>query len=71
MDDSGWKIDDADKNLKKGPGVSRYYAKKEIRCYNCDKEGHLSRDCPEPKVGHFIYRNFRNITVYNLQTITV
>ena len=55
MNDSKWKIDDADMNLVKGPHVSRYYAKKEIRCHNCSKEGHLSRDCSEPKVGHFIH----------------
>ncbi|XP_053393608.1 zinc finger CCHC domain-containing protein 7-like [Mercenaria mercenaria] len=26
---------------------SRYY--KPIRCHNCDKEGHLSKNCPQPK----------------------
>ncbi|KAL8591364.1 hypothetical protein ACOMHN_052628 [Nucella lapillus] len=42
-----WKISDADAVPATKSRVSRYYAK--IRCHNCDKEGHLSKNCPVAK----------------------
>lgn len=42
-----WKIDEKDKyNLNYL--TSRYFAPRPIQCRNCRKNGHLSRDCPEP-----------------------
>ncbi|XP_051940215.1 zinc finger CCHC domain-containing protein 7 isoform X1 [Hippocampus zosterae] len=29
--------------------VNRYYTEKNVRCRSCDKMGHLSKNCPEPK----------------------
>ncbi|XP_076451170.1 uncharacterized protein LOC143287037 [Babylonia areolata] len=49
VDESKWKISDADVIPVKNPKTSRYYSKKDIRCRNCDKEGHLSKNCPVPK----------------------
>lgn len=29
---------------------NRYYTAKNVQCRNCNKNGHLSKNCPEPKV---------------------
>lgn len=29
---------------------NRYYTNKNVECRNCNKTGHLSKNCPEPKV---------------------
>lgn len=29
---------------------NRYYTSKNVQCRNCNKNGHLSKNCPEPKV---------------------
>lgn len=30
--------------------AKRYYTDKNVQCRNCSKNGHLSTNCPEPKV---------------------
>ncbi|GFR60524.1 zinc finger CCHC domain-containing protein 7, partial [Elysia marginata] len=42
-----WKIDEKDRYKNKSL-TSRYFAPRPIQCRNCRKNGHLSRDCPEP-----------------------
>jgi hypothetical protein len=34
-------------NINKGPGKPKFHNrnKKKITCYNCNKEGHMARDC--------------------------
>ncbi|GFO04279.1 Zinc finger cchc domain-containing protein 7 [Plakobranchus ocellatus] len=45
--EDNWKIDEKDRyNIKSL--TSRYFAPRPIQCRNCRKDGHLSRDCPEP-----------------------
>ncbi|KAM7419189.1 hypothetical protein PAMA_016351 [Pampus argenteus] len=55
-----WLVSDKDKeaqifNKDKGARVAvqrvsnRYYTNKNIQCRNCNKNGHLSKNCPEPK----------------------
>ncbi|KAM6940640.1 zinc finger CCHC domain-containing protein 7 [Xenentodon cancila] len=31
------------------PGSNRYYSRKNVNCKNCNKSGHLSKNCPDPK----------------------
>lgn len=33
----------------------RYYTSKNVQCRNCNKYGHLSKNCPEPKVSYRKY----------------
>lgn len=40
------------KKTRVGGGGGRYYIEpvtKSMRCYNCEKTGHMSRDCPNPR----------------------
>ncbi|XP_060581426.1 zinc finger CCHC domain-containing protein 7-like isoform X2 [Ruditapes philippinarum] len=49
-DESHWAIcrEDSYRDLISATkGRGRYY--KPIKCHNCDKEGHLSKNCPQPK----------------------
>lgn len=59
-DDSNWLVSDKDKeaqiyNKDKGARIAvqrtpnRYYTGKSVQCRNCNKMGHLSKSCPEPK----------------------
>ncbi|XP_076873678.1 zinc finger CCHC domain-containing protein 7 [Brachyhypopomus gauderio] len=55
-DQQNWTISDRDKEahiLNKGATSrrpsNRYYNKKTITCHNCNKVGHLSKNCPNPK----------------------
>ncbi|XP_035515895.1 zinc finger CCHC domain-containing protein 7 [Morone saxatilis] len=59
-EESGWLVSDKDKeaqiyNKDKGAKITvqrlsnRYYTSKNVQCRNCDKNGHLSKNCPEPK----------------------
>ncbi|XP_070598366.1 zinc finger CCHC domain-containing protein 7 [Erythrolamprus reginae] len=54
-DRTGWTISDKDLQAQIGNYVSvrhnnRYYtADKNVTCRNCDKRGHLSKNCPAPK----------------------
>ncbi|XP_007433192.2 zinc finger CCHC domain-containing protein 7 [Python bivittatus] len=54
-DRRGWTISDKDLQAQIGNYVSvrhnnRYYtADKNVTCRNCDKRGHLSKNCPAPK----------------------
>lgn len=32
---------------------NRYYTAKNVQCRNCNKNGHLSKNCPEPKVNRW------------------
>ncbi|KAK7507849.1 hypothetical protein BaRGS_00000814 [Batillaria attramentaria] len=50
-EESKWMINDSDRyrDQKSAPVGSRYYTKMDIRCRNCDKKGHLSKVCPEPR----------------------
>ena len=38
-----------------------------MTCYNCNKEGHMSRDCPEPRADNRPPRSqsFTDIECYN------
>ncbi|XP_020786227.2 zinc finger CCHC domain-containing protein 7 [Boleophthalmus pectinirostris] len=58
--DSRWLISDKDRKAQisnKAKGVrtivprvtSRYYTDKNVHCKNCNRTGHLSKNCPEPK----------------------
>ncbi|XP_035001751.1 zinc finger CCHC domain-containing protein 7 isoform X1 [Hippoglossus stenolepis] len=57
---STWVVSDKDKdaqifNKDKGARIvtqrvpNRYYTNKSVQCRNCNKTGHLSKNCPEPK----------------------
>ncbi|RUS71637.1 hypothetical protein EGW08_020599 [Elysia chlorotica] len=46
-EDDLWKIDEKDRYKDKSV-TSRYFAPRPIQCRNCRKNGHMSRDCPEP-----------------------
>ncbi|XP_068448269.1 zinc finger CCHC domain-containing protein 7 [Clinocottus analis] len=59
-EESVWLVSTKDKesricNRDKGSGATplrvpnRYYTNKNVRCRNCDKNGHISSNCPEPK----------------------
>ncbi|XP_051240938.1 zinc finger CCHC domain-containing protein 7 isoform X2 [Dicentrarchus labrax] len=59
-EEGGWLVSDKDKeaqiyNKDKGAKIvvqrlsNRYYTSKNVQCRNCDKNGHLSKNCPEPK----------------------
>ncbi|XP_065814936.1 zinc finger CCHC domain-containing protein 7 [Labrus bergylta] len=59
-DDGSWIVSDKDKeaqiyNKDKGAKVAvqrllnRYYTSKNVQCRNCNKNGHLSKNCPQPK----------------------
>ncbi|XP_060921173.1 zinc finger CCHC domain-containing protein 7 isoform X2 [Labrus mixtus] len=59
-DDRSWTVSDKDKeaqiyNKDKGAKVAvqrllnRYYTSKNVQCRNCNKNGHLSKNCPQPK----------------------
>ncbi|XP_029361141.1 zinc finger CCHC domain-containing protein 7 isoform X2 [Echeneis naucrates] len=59
-DESSWLVSDKDKeaqiyNKDKRARIvvqrmtSRYYTGKNVNCRNCNKTGHLSKNCPEPK----------------------
>lgn len=58
--DGTWLVSDKDKeaqifNKDKGSRIAvqrvsnRYYTGKNVQCRNCNKHGHLSKNCPEPK----------------------
>ncbi|XP_033828152.1 zinc finger CCHC domain-containing protein 7 [Periophthalmus magnuspinnatus] len=58
--DGKWLISDKDRTAQifnKSQGVrpfvqrltSRYYTDKNVHCKNCNRTGHLSKNCPEPK----------------------
>ncbi|KAM9770811.1 zinc finger CCHC domain-containing protein 7 isoform 2-T2 [Menidia menidia] len=58
--EEGWLVSEKDKeaqifNKDKGVRVtaqrftSRYYTGKNVQCRNCNKTGHLSKNCPDPK----------------------
>lgn len=59
--DESWLISDKDRKARifnKDKGVkavvqrqltNRYYTDKNVQCRNCNKTGHLSKNCPEPK----------------------
>ncbi|XP_054460368.1 zinc finger CCHC domain-containing protein 7 [Anoplopoma fimbria] len=58
--ESGWLVSSRDKEARiynKDKGVrltshrmsNRYYTDKNVQCRNCSKNGHLSKNCPEPK----------------------
>lgn len=60
MQDNSWLVTERDKeaqicNTKRGPRAAarrwsnRYYTDKDVHCRNCDKVGHLSKNCPYPK----------------------
>ncbi|XP_060772661.1 zinc finger CCHC domain-containing protein 7 isoform X2 [Neoarius graeffei] len=55
-DNQTWAVSDKDKEAQicnKGVGSrrvsNRYYTKKTVTCHNCNKLGHLSKNCPTPK----------------------
>ncbi|ESO93375.1 hypothetical protein LOTGIDRAFT_232781 [Lottia gigantea] len=51
-EDEKWHVSEQD-ILGSQPEIFRYYkydAVKNVRCKNCREKGHLSRDCPKPKV---------------------
>ncbi|KAM7008656.1 zinc finger CCHC domain-containing protein 7 [Tautogolabrus adspersus] len=59
-EDESWLVSDKDKeaqiyNKDKGSKtavqrlVNRYYTSKNVQCRNCNRNGHLSKNCPEPK----------------------
>ncbi|XP_058496162.1 zinc finger CCHC domain-containing protein 7 [Solea solea] len=59
-EDGSWLVSDKDKeaqicNKDKGARTvlqrvsNRYYTSKNVNCRNCNKTGHLSKNCPEPK----------------------
>ncbi|XP_041641495.1 zinc finger CCHC domain-containing protein 7 [Cheilinus undulatus] len=59
-EDGSWLVSDKDKeaqiyNKDKGARMAvqrlpnRYYTSKSVQCRNCNKNGHLSKNCPEPK----------------------
>ncbi|KAM3623082.1 uncharacterized protein V6R79_006634 [Siganus canaliculatus] len=58
--DGTWLVSDRDKeaqiyNKERGTQMAaqrlsnRYYTMKNVQCRNCNKTGHLSKNCPEPK----------------------
>ncbi|KAH9513018.1 hypothetical protein Btru_035589 [Bulinus truncatus] len=70
-----WKIDEQDR-FKINCIMSRYFSPLTVQCRNCRKEGHLSRDCPEPlkkkcaycaEVGH-VYQICPNTVCFNCDT---
>lgn len=59
-EEGSWLVSDRDKeaqiyNKDKGSRITiqrlpnRYYTSKNVQCRNCNKTGHLSKNCPEPK----------------------
>ncbi|GLD66431.1 zinc finger CCHC domain-containing protein 7 [Lates japonicus] len=59
-EEGSWLVSDKDKeaqiyNKDRGARVAtqrlsnRYYTSKNVHCRNCNKTGHLSKNCPEPK----------------------
>ncbi|XP_040002905.1 zinc finger CCHC domain-containing protein 7 [Xiphias gladius] len=59
-EEGSWLVSDKDKeaqiyNKDKGARIAlqrvsnRYYTDKNVHCRNCNKTGHLSKNCPEPK----------------------
>ncbi|XP_068177633.1 zinc finger CCHC domain-containing protein 7 isoform X2 [Antennarius striatus] len=60
-EEGAWLVSDKDKEAQiynKGKSArnpvqrvsNRYYTSKSIQCRNCNKNGHLSKNCPEPKL---------------------
>nr|XP_046269313.1 zinc finger CCHC domain-containing protein 7 [Scatophagus argus] len=56
-EEGSWMVSDKDREAQiynKGRGAritasNRYYTSKNVQCRNCNKNGHLSKNCPEPK----------------------
>ncbi|XP_068561567.1 zinc finger CCHC domain-containing protein 7-like [Cebidichthys violaceus] len=59
-EEHGWLVSSKDKEARiynRDKGVrttaqrlsNRYYTNKNVQCRNCNKNGHLSKNCPEPK----------------------
>ncbi|XP_041789409.1 zinc finger CCHC domain-containing protein 7 [Chelmon rostratus] len=56
-EEGSWLVSDKDKEARiynKDKGAvqrmsNRYYTSKNVQCRNCNRNGHLSKNCPEPK----------------------
>lgn len=64
-------------NKDKGSRISvfrlpnRYYTDKSVQCRNCNKTGHLSKNCPEPKVSPSALQMFSKDILILVKLLTV
>ena len=55
-DVNDWTIDENDiPDYTSKLNKSRYYKPINVNCHNCDKIGHLSKNCPQPKVYNSVF----------------